>query len=100
MTTIDGDGAQRLDARTVAEASLDPFFGDYSGQGFGLGFGITLDPVGTQLSGSPGEFYWTGAAGSLVFVDPVEDLTVLFMTQVFPNILGAGYRNPTAGARS
>jgi CubicO group peptidase (beta-lactamase class C family) len=80
--------------RTVAEASLDPFFGDYHGQGFGLGFGITLDPVGTQLSGSTGEFYWTGAAGSLVFVDPVEDLTVLFMTQVFPNILGAGYRNP------
>jgi hypothetical protein len=40
------------------------------------------------------------AAGSLVFVDPVEDLTVLFMTQVFPNVLGAGYRTRTAGARS
>jgi CubicO group peptidase (beta-lactamase class C family) len=32
--------------------------------------------------GSPGEFYWNGAYGTLWWADPVEDLAVVFMAQV------------------
>jgi CubicO group peptidase (beta-lactamase class C family) len=80
--------------RTIAEAVRNPFFLPFTGQGFGLGFGVMLDPAAAQLSGSPGEFYWTGAAGTLCFVDPAEDLMCLFMTQAMPPIPVEDARNP------
>ena len=80
--------------KTIAEATNLGFFDHYGGQGFGLGFGVFLDHAAAQLSGTPGEFSWTGAAGTLGFVDPVEDLVVLFLTQSFPDIAGRGVRNP------
>jgi CubicO group peptidase (beta-lactamase class C family) len=54
------------------------------GVGFGLGFACTLDTV---KSGSiaAGDFYWGGAASTIFWVDDVEDLTVVFMTQLMPS---------------
>jgi len=52
------------------------------GVGFGLGFAVTLDPARTLLPGSVGDFYWGGAAGTYFWVDPSEDLVVVFMTQL------------------
>jgi CubicO group peptidase (beta-lactamase class C family) len=80
--------------KSIADMTIDPVFAEYHGQGFGLGFAMTLDLAGTQLAGSPGEFYWTGAAGTLTFVDPSEDLVVLFTTQAMPDVTTRGYRNP------
>lgn len=57
---------------------------DLRGVGFGLGFAVMLDPVRSLSVGSPGEYYWGGAAGTMFAVDPVEDLTVVFMTQSLP----------------
>lgn len=54
----------------------------FAGVGFGLGFAVTLDPVATQVICSPGEFYWGGAAATAFWVDPLEDLVVIFMTQL------------------
>ena len=54
----------------------------YQGVGFGLGFAVTLDPVKTLLPESAGNFYWGGAAGTYFWVDPAEDLIVIFMTQL------------------
>jgi CubicO group peptidase (beta-lactamase class C family) len=54
----------------------------FAGTGFGLGFAVTLDPVETQSIGSVGEYYWGGAASTVFWVDPVEDLVVIFMTQL------------------
>jgi CubicO group peptidase (beta-lactamase class C family) len=54
----------------------------YAGIGFGLGFSVTLDPATVQLSGSPGEFAWGGAASTAFFVDPKEELVFVFMTQL------------------
>ena len=51
------------------------------GVGFGLGFAVTIDPVRTLLPGSVGDFYWGGAAGTYFWVDPAEELIVVFMTQ-------------------
>ncbi len=54
------------------------------GVGFGLGFATTLDTV---KSGSiaAGDFYWGGAASTIFWVDDVEDLVVVFMTQLMPS---------------
>jgi CubicO group peptidase (beta-lactamase class C family) len=56
-----------------------------AGVGFGLGFAVTFDPVQAMLPSSPGEYYWGGAASTAFWVDPVEDIAVVFMTQVLPS---------------
>ena len=56
-----------------------------AGVGFGLGFAVTFDPVKAMLTSSPGEYYWGGAASTAFWVDPVEDIQVVFMTQVLPS---------------
>ena len=55
------------------------------GQGFGLGFPVLLDPTVAQIVGTPGEFYWGGAASTAFFVNPVEDLIMIFLTQLRPS---------------
>jgi CubicO group peptidase (beta-lactamase class C family) len=66
------------------------FAGGYGEVGFdGMGFGLTMSVTGpmeeTQRIGSPGEFMWGGAASTIFWVDPVEDLTCVFMTQLLPS---------------
>jgi CubicO group peptidase (beta-lactamase class C family) len=55
------------------------------GQGLGLGFGVLLDPTVSQTLGTPGEYFWGGAASTAFFVNPVEDLIVIFLTQLRPS---------------
>src|SRR4051812_29324322 len=57
----------------------------YAGVGFGLGFSVTLDPAKTLVPGSAGEYAWGGAASTAFWIDPAEDLIVIFMTQVLPS---------------
>ncbi|MCL4671838.1 MAG: beta-lactamase family protein [Sphingomonadaceae bacterium] len=56
-----------------------------AGVGFGLGFATVIDPAKTLMPASKGEFYWGGAYSTAFFVDPVEQLTMVFMTQVYPS---------------
>ncbi len=56
----------------------------YAGVGFGLGFATSLDEVETGDVGR-GDFYWGGAASTIFWVDPVEDMAVVFMTQLMPS---------------
>jgi CubicO group peptidase (beta-lactamase class C family) len=58
----------------------------YSGVGFGLGFAITLDIARTMLPGSAGDFSWGGAASTYFWIDPREELIVIFMTQLLPSV--------------
>ncbi len=58
---------------------------EFGGVGFGLGFAVGKGPQWTANAGSPGEFYWGGAGSTAFWVDPVEDLTVVFMTQLLPS---------------
>jgi CubicO group peptidase (beta-lactamase class C family) len=58
------------------------------GRGFGLGFSVLLDPALSQIAGTPGEGAWGGAASTAFWVDPLEDLAVVFITQFLP-ALGA-----------
>ena len=54
----------------------------YSGIGFSIGCGVNIDVAKTRLPGTLGEFFWGGAASTAFWIDPKEDLTVVFMTQV------------------
>lgn len=55
------------------------------GVGFGLGFAVMLDPAAGKVIASEGEFNWGGMASTAFWVDPAEDLTVVFMTQLLPS---------------
>lgn len=54
------------------------------GMGFGLGFRVRLDVGASGELGSVGEFGWSGAYHSTYWVDPVEKLVVVYLTQVIP----------------
>jgi CubicO group peptidase (beta-lactamase class C family) len=56
-----------------------------AGIGFGLGFAVNIDPAATLLPGSKGEFYWGGMYSTAFLIDPVEDLIMIFMTQLMPS---------------
>jgi CubicO group peptidase (beta-lactamase class C family) len=58
-----------------------------AGVGFGLGFAVTQDVAKTMIPGSAGEYYWGGMFTTSFFVDPVEKLHVVFMTQLSPSLL-------------
>jgi len=57
----------------------------YAGVGFGLGFAVTLDPARTLLPGTAGDFSWGGMASTYFWIDPREELIVIFMTQLMPS---------------
>jgi len=57
----------------------------FTGVGFGLGFAVGQGPAATGMAGSAGEYYWGGAASTAFWIDPVEDLAVIFMTQLMPS---------------
>ena len=72
--------------KTLPELSQSLFSeATYDGVGFGLGFAVTMDPARTLLPGSPGEFWWGGAATTSFWIDPAEDMAVIFMTQCLPS---------------
>ena len=52
---------------------------------FCLGFATVIDPARTLMPASMGEFYWGGAYSTAFFVDPVEAITMVFMTQLYPS---------------
>lgn len=80
MTTNHLPGGQDL-------AAFADFGGETkrAGQGFGLGFGVLLDPVVAQTIGTPGEYFWGGMASTAFFVSPADDLAVVFLTQLRPS---------------
>ena len=93
------DGVQILSPKTVEMFSLNLLPGGklltdlvageglfseagYNGIGFSIGCGVTMDIAKTRVQGTPGEFFWGGAASTAFWIDPKEDLAVVFMTQV------------------
>ena len=94
------DGARVLGPRTLAYMTRNHLPGGaylagigrgmfaetaFDGVGYGLGFGVTAEPVATKITSSPGEFSWGGYASTAFWVDPVEQLTVEFYTQLVPS---------------
>jgi CubicO group peptidase (beta-lactamase class C family) len=103
------DGVRLLSPKTVALFSLNHLPGGremtemglapglfneagYAGVGFSLGCGVTVDVAKTRLPGTVGEFFWGGAASTAFWIDPAEDMTVVFMTQVLTSPHHIGLR--------
>ncbi|WIY02034.1 serine hydrolase domain-containing protein [Amycolatopsis mongoliensis] len=94
------DGVRLLSPRTVSLMASNhlpghvdleeygrPLFAEmpFDGHGFGLGFSVLEDPVKARTLSSAGEFAWGGAASTAFWVDPDEDVTVGFYTQLLPS---------------
>ena len=56
-----------------------------AGTGFGLGFATVMDPAKALSPSTKGEFFWGGAASTAFWIDPREELIVIFMTQLLPS---------------
>ena len=72
------------EGREIADMALPGMFTEsgYAGVGFSLGCGVNINVAKTRLPGSLGEYFWGGAAATAFWIDPKEELTVVFMTQV------------------
>ena len=57
----------------------------FPGRGFGLGFYVVIDPVATKVLANRREFGWGGGASTAFWVDPVDQIIVIFMTQLLPS---------------
>jgi CubicO group peptidase (beta-lactamase class C family) len=57
----------------------------FDGVGFGLGVGVNIDPIKQHSVSSPGEFFWGGVYSTAFWVDPVDELVCVFMTQLMPS---------------
>jgi CubicO group peptidase (beta-lactamase class C family) len=94
------DGARLLGRRTLAymarnhlpggadlESFGRPLFAEttFEGVGYGLGFAVLLDPVANKVLSTPGELAWGGAASTFFWVDPAEQLSAIFLTQLMPS---------------
>jgi len=80
------DGKRILSRKTVELMTADhlhdvPF---RDGVGFGLGFSVVEDLGSRGVPGSEGEYGWGGAYHSSYWVDPAEDLLVVYFTQLIP----------------
>lgn len=49
------------------------------GFGFGLGVAVRTQPGVAGVPGTPGEFLWSGAQGTMFWVDPKEEMAVVFL---------------------
>jgi len=85
------DGKRYLKPETVAQMTSDqigpetgiihdPFYFPGPTSGFGLGFAVRTSPP-PNTNWPLGEYRWDGAGGSFYFVDPKDDLLVVFMVQ-------------------
>jgi len=94
------DGVRLLGTRTIEymtrnhlpggvdlEAYGRPLFAEttFTGMGFGLGFSVVLDAGENKVLSTEGEFAWGGAASTAFWVDPLEEVTAVFMTQLLPS---------------
>ena len=89
------NGGQLDGKRYVSEATLKDMTRDQlgaqvvrtalylpgAGYGFGLGFAVRTQPAGGKPDSAVGEYYWGGAAGTYMWVDPANDLFVVYMMQ-------------------
>jgi len=70
----------------IAEMAQETFYEtNYAGIGFGLGFSVVQNPARAAVLTSVGEYQWGGAASTAFWIDPAEDLSVIFLTQLLPS---------------
>src|SRR6202012_2150576 len=85
--TVDYMGRNHLPGWVDLEAFGRRLFAEapFHGVGFGLGFAVVIDPVPGKVVCSAGELSWGGAASTAFWLDPAQELTVSFFTQLMPS---------------
>ena len=80
------DGHRIISRKSVELMTVDHLRGlpFRNGQGFGLGFSVVTDLGARGIPGSVGEYGWGGAYHSTYWVDPQEELVVVYLTQIIP----------------
>jgi CubicO group peptidase (beta-lactamase class C family) len=75
------------DGARLSDVVLPGSYGEvgFDGNGFGLTVAIGLGPAATGGVGPAGDYMWGGAASTIFWIDPTEDLFVIFMTQLIPS---------------
>ena len=81
------NGVRLLGRKTVELIRMNHISEDWqplwrTGCGFGLGFAVVTDVAETHSLGSVGTYSWGGLASTIFWIDPVEDLVAIFMTQL------------------
>jgi CubicO group peptidase (beta-lactamase class C family) len=86
------NGGELEGARILGRKSVELMTVDHIGAletdlgvGFGLGFSVVKDVGLRGIPGSVGEFGWGGAYHSTYWVDPKEQLVVVYFTQLLPS---------------
>ena len=84
---LDQGTVRLMTTNSLADSVVDRSWLPSKGQvGFGIDFAVRIRPpaTDTENSGVVGEFFWDGAASTLFWVDPVNELTAVFFVQVMP----------------
>jgi len=90
-TTVQYMTADHLGA-TVDVSRLHEFAVEHiDGFGFGLGVAVRRHAGIAGVPGTPGEFLWSGAQGTMFWVDPKEELAVVFLANT-PGPIRRHYR--------
>lgn len=81
------DGVRLLGKKTVELITMNHIPEDWqplwrTGSGFGLGFAVVTDVADTHALGSLGTYSWGGLASTIFWIDPVEELIAILMTQL------------------
>ena len=86
------NGGQLDDERLLSPKTVSLMISNHSGNGivynrgpgysFGLGFAILSDAGKSRDHLTPGSFTWGGAWGTVFWVDPVEEMIGIMMTQI------------------
>ncbi len=86
------DGKRYLSPKTIAYMGSNhigpgsgvvpgPYYGPGPGFGFGLGFAVRTEAGDSFAEGTVGEMNWSGAGGTSFWIDPKENMFVVFMAQ-------------------
>ena len=86
------EGRRYIGARTLAYMTANhmapgwgvapgPYYLPGPGFGFGLGFAVRTEAGMVSNNGNVGEYNWSGAGGTTFWVDPKDDMFVVFMMQ-------------------
>ncbi len=81
------DGVRLLGRKTVELITINHISNDWqplerTGCGFGLGFAVVTDLADTHALGSVGTYSWGGLASTVFWIDPMEELIAILMTQL------------------
>jgi CubicO group peptidase (beta-lactamase class C family) len=65
-----------------------------AGYGFGLGFAVRRQNGIAAMAGTRGDYYWSGVYGTYFWIDPAEEMSVVFLAAA-PGLIRLRYRQMT-----